>query len=195
MCTLVLVVCFRFHPISHYFCLEAGRELLTLIHQAIEEGVRSQSVQKQPHLILLDLHFYRVHVKPLIAEWAWLWMQVHPKLRDSIAAAVRRSSTSEVFRAVSSFLRVSVGWRSDPDPRPDNLPSVDDLFEPYMIQVLNLAKGWYWMLTRSIQLSLEISPAFRLVGRVLTPLPLKSKPCPLWLNSTRRLAAVGFGGQ
>ena len=38
------------------------------------EGFESESLQKRPHMVLLNEAFYVKRIRPLLAEWALLWL-------------------------------------------------------------------------------------------------------------------------
>jgi hypothetical protein len=132
-CAVIVVMCFT------------GHEILDRIHQVVDEGVRIQAFQMLPHFIILDQQFYVRHLKPVLAEWAWLWIQDHPKLRESLATAAHRSCLPDVLGAVSKFLGVPLlHFGSVSVAAAERLETIDDLLDPIMVQVLNLTKGLRW---------------------------------------------------
>lgn len=40
----------------------------------LEKGRDCFSLQRSPHLVLLDLEYYRAHIRPLAAKWCLLWL-------------------------------------------------------------------------------------------------------------------------
>ena len=51
--------------------------ILKRIQHAISKEYESEALQANPHVVLLDLEFYHRTLKPLLAEWALLWMEQH----------------------------------------------------------------------------------------------------------------------
>ena len=49
--------------------------LLERLKRAVNEGYAQKALQKLPHVTLLDPAFYHAKLKPLLAEWAYLWLQ------------------------------------------------------------------------------------------------------------------------
>ena len=52
-----------------------SRKILANIETQIRKGYTSKALQRLPHLTLLDKDFYAKHLKPAMAEWAYLWLQ------------------------------------------------------------------------------------------------------------------------
>ena len=50
-------------------------DVLNRLSSAIDEGYSAKSLQRLPHVTLLDPDFYHNRLKPLLAEWAYLWLQ------------------------------------------------------------------------------------------------------------------------
>jgi len=58
---------------------EAGKRatvILEEISEVIEKGYAEKAFQKSPHVILLNEEYYHQHVKPLMGEWAVLWLEI-----------------------------------------------------------------------------------------------------------------------
>jgi len=49
--------------------------ILTRLKSAIEQGYQQRSLQRLPHIALLDFEFYHTTLKPIFADWAYLWLQ------------------------------------------------------------------------------------------------------------------------
>ena len=49
--------------------------LLQRITQAVEDGVAARHLQRLPHVTLLNPEYYHTTMKPLMAEWAFIWLQ------------------------------------------------------------------------------------------------------------------------
>ena len=57
--------------------IAAGFEPQQLLHelgQVIEDGYACHALQRTPHLVLLDVEYYRSSLQPLLAKWALLWL-------------------------------------------------------------------------------------------------------------------------
>lgn len=51
--------------------------VLENIVRGVENGYARSSIQKSPHLVLLDTKFYHKEIKPHVAKWALGWLQHH----------------------------------------------------------------------------------------------------------------------
>eukprot|EP00808_Paulinella_micropora_P006835 g75373.t1 len=52
-------------------------DILKKLKAVVEEGYKIQALQRLPHVTLLNQEYYHVHMKPLLAEWACLWLGRH----------------------------------------------------------------------------------------------------------------------
>ena len=50
-------------------------DILNRLGTAIEDGYSVKALQRLPHVTLLNPEFYHSTLKPLLAEWAYLWLQ------------------------------------------------------------------------------------------------------------------------
>lgn len=50
-------------------------DILKKISNVIQKGIDERHLQRLPHIILLNPDFYDEYLKPLLAEWAYLWLQ------------------------------------------------------------------------------------------------------------------------
>lgn len=50
-------------------------DILRRLKDVIQIGISNRSLQRLPHVTLLNMEFYNSHIKPIIAEWAFLWLQ------------------------------------------------------------------------------------------------------------------------
>jgi hypothetical protein len=74
------------HLVDALFFTQCGRattfensglalEILGRLNQEVKVGFEKSSLQRLPHLTLLDTTFYHSRLKPVLAEWAYLWLQ------------------------------------------------------------------------------------------------------------------------
>jgi hypothetical protein len=59
--------------------------ILGRLRDVIKQGFEQRSLQRLPHITLLDLDFYAAKMKPVLADWAFLWLQknhLHGVVRD-----------------------------------------------------------------------------------------------------------------
>lgn len=74
------------HLIDAVFFAETGRattfeaggaagDILARLQTAIADGYTARALQRLPHFTLLDVGFYNARLKPILAEWAYLWLQ------------------------------------------------------------------------------------------------------------------------
>jgi hypothetical protein len=50
-------------------------EIMNELSRAIQIGYEKRTLQRLPHFTLLDINFYNESLKPILAEWAYLWLQ------------------------------------------------------------------------------------------------------------------------
>jgi thioredoxin len=111
------------HLIDAIFFVSSGRvttfeqsggalEILGRLALAIQEGYAQKALQRLPHVTLLDQQFYHTSLKPLLAEWAYLWLQtqhLHGIERDEairyvLEGAVARSDLALKLRIIDTAI-------------------------------------------------------------------------------------------
>ena len=50
-------------------------DILKKISIVVQEGIDNRHLQRLPHITLLNIEYYNMALKPLLAEWAYLWLQ------------------------------------------------------------------------------------------------------------------------
>jgi len=106
----------------------AALDLLKEIAVEIQRGIQGRHLQRLPHVTLLNYAFYDESLKPLMAEWAYLWLQKHhlhgidraEAVQYLLEGAAARSDTSTKITLLELALtkvRVSLGQTS-PGTRP-----------------------------------------------------------------------------
>lgn len=74
------------HLVDAIFFVQCGRvttfeqsggalDILERLAAKIDEGYRTKSLQRLPHVTLLNPDYYHEQLKPILAEWAYLWLQ------------------------------------------------------------------------------------------------------------------------
>ena len=53
----------------------AALDVLERLGAAVEEGYRCMALQRLPHITLLDHDYYHAALKPILAEWCFVWLQ------------------------------------------------------------------------------------------------------------------------
>ena len=56
---------------------ETSLQILNQFKKVVEEGFATKSLQKNPHIVLLDLDFYRLKMRPILTEWVIMWLNYH----------------------------------------------------------------------------------------------------------------------
>jgi hypothetical protein len=46
------------------------------MYGAIKAGLDDNKLQRQPHIVLLDLNYYRSVLRPVFAEWMMIYLQI-----------------------------------------------------------------------------------------------------------------------
>ncbi|CAK8991914.1 Uncharacterized protein SCF082_LOCUS2863 [Durusdinium trenchii] len=49
--------------------------VLSKLEEAVQRGLKSKQLQQAPHLVLLSLDFYHKELRPILAEWALIWLK------------------------------------------------------------------------------------------------------------------------
>ena len=57
--------------------IEEPTKILQLLSNAIQLGYEKHTIQRNPHLVLLDLFFYHKHMRELLAKWSLFWLFQH----------------------------------------------------------------------------------------------------------------------
>ena len=87
-------------------------DILNRLGTAIDQGYKAKSLQRLPHVTLLDPEYYHSSLKPLLAEWAYLWLQkqhLHGIERDEaikyiLEGAVARSDLALKLRTIKTAI-------------------------------------------------------------------------------------------
>ena len=56
---------------------ETSLQILNQFKKVVDEGFACKSLQKNPHIVLLDLDFYRLKMRPILTDWVILWLNYH----------------------------------------------------------------------------------------------------------------------
>ena len=125
-------------------------QILKRISNTIQEGYNSRSLQRLPHIVLLNMDFYHAELKPLMAEWAFLWLQknhLHGIDREEAihylltGAASRSEATSKISYLTSTLQILQKKEASSKDPvamRLTRLDKEDSMFLPSALQPTNI---------------------------------------------------------
>eukprot|EP01063_Lacrimia_lanifica_P039595 TRINITY_DN8724_c1_g4_i1.p1 TRINITY_DN8724_c1_g4~~TRINITY_DN8724_c1_g4_i1.p1 ORF type:complete len:4579 (+),score=2099.61 TRINITY_DN8724_c1_g4_i1:248-13984(+) len=54
-----------------------AKEILKKLNDILEKGFERRALQDTPHVILLNLAFYAEEIKPVMAQWLYLWLEAH----------------------------------------------------------------------------------------------------------------------
>lgn len=103
--------------------------LVTQLHEVLSDGYRTHSLQKFPHLVLLDMEFYEARMLPLLTEIALEWLLKHfrmGKMDVDVATLTRYLTCSRADLQSNAVLRDTVER------------GLSDL----SIKLLNLGRDW-----------------------------------------------------
>lgn len=50
-------------------------DVLDKLKDVVTEGYKQRALQRNPHIVLLNPDFYHKYMKPIIAQWALLWLE------------------------------------------------------------------------------------------------------------------------
>jgi Protein of unknown function (DUF3638)/Protein of unknown function (DUF3645) len=97
--------------------------LLAAVQQVVQDGLKCNAFQRQPHLVLLDKSYYKQHLIEPLAHWSLLWLRSH-------GLATPLDDETLVSYLVS-------GWDDDSLAK-----QVRDCVSPQGTQLLNLTHDW-----------------------------------------------------
>eukprot|EP00961_Rhodomonas_salina_P183209 2473362-Rhodomonas_salina.1 len=111
--------------------------LLTDMAAAIAKGYTRMTMQRKPHLILLDRNFYAANLMPVVAKWALVWLAGQPAIENALLlceADGRTGGQSEVKKAIREY----ISGRSAAKTK------LEEVFgtQPRSMAMLNLARSW-----------------------------------------------------
>ena len=86
--------------------------MLARLRAAIEAGYACMALQRLPHITLLDADYYHAKLKPILAEWVFLWLtaqHVHgidagDAIEYLLEGAVARSEATTKLRLIEAEL-------------------------------------------------------------------------------------------
>jgi len=109
---------------------ESNRAVAVLekIRAIINEGYKQRAMQRNPHIVLLNPDFYHKHLKPVMAEWAILWLE-----SQSLAGL----NDQQIADYILEEDRASFVVR-----RPDLVELVNNTLSPKHKKMLNLCRDW-----------------------------------------------------
>jgi hypothetical protein len=109
-----------------------AHDIVKKLAEAVQEGVKNKVVMTQPHTILLDEKFYKRTLRPLLARWLKLFLDMHHVGRQfkDVQDCGLGLSTDEVL----SFIR-EASHSEELAQRVLRLPEQD-------IRMLNLSRDW-----------------------------------------------------
>lgn len=135
--------------LDRFACTPQAVDILRRLSARFGEGLDSHALQAQPHLVLLQADFYHEHLKPLLGEWAAMYLAtVLGVARDTTAfvtAAPTSSSASARGNAASrrALLRQYLRQYVCGAPVTSRAARfVATVFSSDSVQHLNLARDW-----------------------------------------------------
>jgi hypothetical protein len=77
-------------------------EILKRFSAVVQQGIAQRHLQRLPHITLLNNVYYEKQMKPILAEWAYLWLQKqhihgierHEAIQYMLEGAAARSDTA-----------------------------------------------------------------------------------------------------
>lgn len=77
----------------------------------IQEGYRIRALQRNPHIVLLNPDWYHEVMKPIIADWTYLWLEAQHmaniterEIKQYILEGANHLKNPEVARPTPTFL-------------------------------------------------------------------------------------------
>eukprot|EP00457_Paulinella_chromatophora_P000002 gb/GEZN01000002.1/.p1 GENE.gb/GEZN01000002.1/~~gb/GEZN01000002.1/.p1 ORF type:complete len:6816 (+),score=1425.09 gb/GEZN01000002.1/:114-20561(+) len=93
----------------------AALEVLKKLAQLLKDGYDCKALQRLPHITLLNLDFYQEKIKPIMAEWTYLWLLQHhlhgisrqEALRYLLEGAATRSAAASAVQLLGQAIQGS----------------------------------------------------------------------------------------
>eukprot|EP00457_Paulinella_chromatophora_P000019 gb/GEZN01000019.1/.p1 GENE.gb/GEZN01000019.1/~~gb/GEZN01000019.1/.p1 ORF type:complete len:4425 (-),score=920.40 gb/GEZN01000019.1/:221-11590(-) len=96
-------------------------EILKRLALVVKEAYETRALQRLPHITLLNQDFYQAKMKPILAEWAYLWLLQHhlhgisyeEALRYLLEGAATRSAASttvQILHQAIETIRARLGY-------------------------------------------------------------------------------------
>ena len=101
-----------------------AKSILEELREVINKGYELHAMQRNPHLVLLDLQFYHFAIKPVITKWSALWLY------------------KNFVGQVNVDLEVILAYISGTLPVESIREKIDNHMLPESIKLLNLASNW-----------------------------------------------------
>lgn len=152
--------------------LDKPGAILAGLHAALEEGMASAAMQREPHVVLLSRTFYWDRLRPWVARWCLLWLL---QVWDAVPAAVTLAHLLDYLMEGTAAAE-------------STLAPIREHLSPESTRMLNLASDW----TRTLMPHC-LSKINRVAYGLLTPSDL-ARLDPRAPQS-RRLMAVPFVGK
>eukprot|EP01087_Luapelamoeba_hula_P004848 TRINITY_DN1482_c0_g1_i1.p1 TRINITY_DN1482_c0_g1~~TRINITY_DN1482_c0_g1_i1.p1 ORF type:complete len:4317 (-),score=602.49 TRINITY_DN1482_c0_g1_i1:51-13001(-) len=102
--------------------------ILEKLKVTINTGYQHRAMQRNPHIVLLNPSFYHKHLKPLIAEWAVLWLETQN---------LTGLTDSEIKDYIMEESRTGFATR-----KPELAAKVNAHLSPKHKKMLNLCRDW-----------------------------------------------------
>ena len=118
---------------------ELARGTLRALREKIDEGYEKRALQRLPHLVLLNVDYYHAALKPLLAEWAFYWLQKHHLIglsRDEALTFVRDGAHSKLHPELAAKLNNTHAAASDGGA------GAARAVDPQHVRFLTLARDW-----------------------------------------------------
>lgn len=168
---------------------DSYHEVVHAFHAALLKGVRQHSLQREPHLVLLDLSFYEEELLPLWITWAQLWVleEFQGYLHKQVLPCRAPWNRFDTMRSAT----LSFFYNGD-RMRATKAKEVSQLLEvtpAYGIKLLNLAHDWLHRLLPHV-----LGKINRVNFGLLQPSDLQrfSTPTVEMMPLSRKLTAVPF---
>lgn len=102
--------------------------ILEQLKTVINEGYKHRAMQRNPHIVLLNPEFYHKHLKPIIAQWAILWLE---------SQALTGLSDDQILEYILEEDRMSFLTN-----KPELTNLVNSRLSPKHKKMLNLCRDW-----------------------------------------------------
>ena len=116
-------------------------DILKKISVEVQRGIAYRHLQRLSHITLLNVDFYKTSIKPLMAEWAYLWLQQqhlhgiehHEAVQYMLEGAAARSETSLKVNLIDVAINKTLVTSGEKSPVPpltkayEKLLSVEEL--------------------------------------------------------------------
>ena len=111
-----------------------AKRILNRLRSALRSGFAVRALQRNPHVVLLNLDWYHAKLRPLMADWLYMWLEAQ-HLAGMSEAAVKAFLLRGPVTQQQQQQQLEAGQQTVAEQFESNL-------SPYHRKMLNLGRDW-----------------------------------------------------